>query len=62
MTSLKSEEYTKSLTKTLTYLEEKKREREQDCDNIMREYGLFTETVVAIKNPFFQSSVPLLTG
>ena len=56
------EHCTKWLTKTLTYLKEKKRVREQDCDDIISEYCLLTEVVTEVTNPVLQSSILLLTG
>ena len=52
------EQCTKWLKKTLSYLEEKKRVREQDCDDIIREYDLFTEEVVASNKSLFAEFNP----
>ena len=52
------EHCTKWLTKTLTYLKEKKRVREQDCDDIISEYCLLTEVVTEVNKSRFAEFNP----
>lgn len=53
------EQCPKWLKKTLMYLKEKKRVREQDSDDVIREYGMFTEEVVASNKSLFAEFSPV---